>query len=106
MAQALFHVLGALDAYCLTGTPETVSGPIAGLSPEQLLDCVAWSEVEAQVQADLMQVGLTDQGVGELKPGGTLEQDYLGIWFKQARERRATRQPAAQPPKPAAAPGP
>jgi hypothetical protein len=73
-----------------------MSGPIAGLSPEQMLDCVAWSEVEAQVQADLMEVGLTDEGVGELKPGGTLEQDYLGIWFRQARDRRVTRQPAAQ----------
>ncbi len=99
VAQALFHVLGSLDTYCLVATPETMSGPIAGLSPDQMLDCVAWSEVEAQVQADLMQVGLTDAGVGELKPGGTLEQDYLGIWFRQARERRVTRQPAAQPPK-------
>jgi len=99
VAQALFNVLRSLDTYCLAATPETMSGPIAGLSPEQLLDCVAWSEVEAQVQADLMQVGLSDEGVGELKHGGTLEQDYLGIWFRQARERRVTRQPAAQPPK-------
>ena len=69
-----------------------------------MLDCVAWSEVEAQVQADLMQVGLTDQGVGELKPGGTLEQDYLGIWFRQARERRLAGPSAAPPAKRTATP--
>ncbi len=106
VAQALFNALRSLDSYCLAATPETTSGPVAGLSPDQMLDCVAWSEVEAQVQADLMQVGLTDEGVAELKPGGTLEQDYLGIWFRQARERLAARQPATPLPKRAAAPGP
>ena len=99
VAQALFHVLQSLDAYCFVATPESMARPIPPLSAEQMLDCVAWSEVEAQVQADLMQVGLTDQGVGELKPGGTLEQDYLGIWFRQARERRVAGQSAAPPPK-------
>lgn len=106
VAQALFNVLRSLDSFCLVATPENMSGPIAGLSPEQMLDCVAWSEVEAQVQADLMQVGLTDEGVGELKAGGTLEEDYLGIWFRQARERRVTKQTAAHPPKRATVPGP
>jgi hypothetical protein len=49
-------------------------------------------------------VGLTDQGVDELKPGGTLEQDYVGIWFRQARDRRAAAKPEAPPPSPPPAP--
>jgi hypothetical protein len=99
VAQALFHVLLALDAYCFVATPESMAGPIPALSAEQALDCVAWSNVETQVRNDLLAVGLTDQGVDELKPGGTLEQDYVGIWFRQARERRAGAKPEAPPPK-------
>jgi hypothetical protein len=99
VAQALFHVLLSLDAYCFVATPDSMAGPIPALAPERALDCVAWSEVETQVRNDLMAVGLTDQGVDELKPGGTLEQDYVGIWFRQARERRAGAKPEAPPPK-------
>jgi hypothetical protein len=89
VAQALFNVLLALDTFCFVATPESSVSPIAALSPEQMLDLNAWVDVETQVRTDLMQVGLTDQGVDDLVPGGTLEQDYLQIWFKQARERRA-----------------
>jgi hypothetical protein len=99
VAQALFHVLLALDAYCFVATPESMAGPIPALSAEQALDCVAWSDVETQVRNDLLAVGLTDQSVDELKPGGTLDQDYVGIWFRQARERRAGAKPEAPPPK-------
>jgi hypothetical protein len=94
VAQALFNVLLSLDAYCFVATPESMARPIPALSSEQALDCVAWSEVETKVRNDLLAVGLTDQGVDELKPGGTLEQDYIGIWFRQARERLT----AAKPP--------
>jgi hypothetical protein len=97
VAQALFNVLLSLDAYCFVATPESMAGPIPALTPERALDCVAWSEVESQVRNDLMAVGLTDQGVDELKPGGTLEQDYVGIWFRQARDRRTAAKPPAAP---------
>jgi len=103
VAQALFNVLLSLDDYCFVATPESMAAPIPALSAEQALDCVAWSEVETHVRADLMQVGLTDQGVEELAPGGTLEQDYVGIWFRQARDRRAAGKPVAPPPKRTAA---
>jgi hypothetical protein len=108
VAQALFHVLLSLDAYCFVATPDSMAGPIPALAPERALDCVAWSEVETQVRNDLMAVGLTDQGVDELKPGGTLEQDYIGIWFRQARDRRAAAKPPAQsvPPAQPAPPSP
>lgn len=97
VAQALFNVLLSLDAYCFVATPESMAGPIPALTPERALDCVAWSEVETQVRNDLMAVGLTDQGVDELKVGGTLEQDYIGIWFRQARERLTAAKPPARP---------
>jgi hypothetical protein len=97
VAQALFNVLLALDAYCYVATPESMARPITALSAEEALDCVAWSEVETQVRNDLMAVGLTDQGVDELKPGGTLEQDYVGIWFRQARDRRTAAKPPTAP---------
>jgi hypothetical protein len=108
VAQALFHVLLSLDAYCFVATPDRMAGAIPALAPERALDCVAWSEVETQVRNDLMAVGLTDQGVDELKPGGTLEQDYIGIWFRQARDRRAAAKPPAQsvPPAQPAPPSP
>ena len=99
VAQALFNVLLSLDAYCLVATPESMAGPIPALSGEQLLDCVAWNEVETQVRTDLMQVGFTDQGVEQLALGGTLEQDYVGVWFRQARDRRTAGQSVAPPPK-------
>ena len=97
VAQALFNVLLSLDAFCFVATPGSMIGPISALSAEQMLDFAAWSEVEVQVRTDLMQVGLTDQGAEELAPGGTLEQDYLGIWFRQARDRRAAGQSVTQP---------
>ena len=98
IAQALFDVLLSLDSYCFVATPEVMAGPIQALSQGQALDCVAWSEVETQVRNDLLQVGLTDQGVDELKPGGTLEQDYTGIWFRQARDGRAAAKAETPPP--------
>ena len=100
VAQALFNVLLSLDAYCFVATPESMAGPIPALTPERALDCVAWSEVETQVRNDLMAVGLTDQGVDELKVGGTLEQDYIGIWFRQARDRHTSPKPEARPASP------
>jgi hypothetical protein len=109
VAQALFNVLLSLDAYCFVATPDSMARPIAALSPEQALDCVAWSEVETKVRNDLMAVGLTDQGVDELKVGGTLEQDYIGIWFRQVRERLSAARPPAQsvpPAQPAPRPAP
>jgi len=98
VAQALLNVLLTLDAYCFVATPESMIEPIPALSAEQMLDFAAWGDVELQVRTDLMQVGLTDQGAEELTPGGTLEQDYLGVWFRQARDRRATVPMAAPPP--------
>lgn len=92
VAQALFDVLLSLDDYCFVATPESMAAPIPALSAEQVLDCVAWSEVETHVAADLMQVGLTDQGVEELAPGGTLEQDYVAIWFRQAPRQACRRE--------------
>jgi hypothetical protein len=107
VAQALFNVLLSLDAYCFVATPESMAGPIQALSPEQVLDCVTWSEVETQVRNDLLQVGLTDGGVDELKPGGTLEQDYTGIWFRQARDgRTAAKAETPPPPLPGVPPSP
>jgi hypothetical protein len=100
VAEALFAVLLALDTYCFVATPESMAAPIPALSAEQALDCVVWSEVETQVRNDLMAVGLTDQGVDELKPGGTLEQDYVGIWFRQARDRHTSSKPEARPASP------
>ena len=97
VAQALFNVLLALDAYCVVATPESMARPILALTPDQALDCVAWSEVETQVRNDLSAVGLSDHGVDELKPGGTLEQDYIAIWFRQARERLTPAKPPARP---------
>ena len=99
VAEALLKVMVSLDAFCFVATPESLAEPIPALSVDQMLDCVAWSEVEAQVRADLMHVGLTDQGVDDLAPGGTLEQDYLAIWFRQARGRRAAGPSAPPPPK-------
>ena len=107
IAQALFDVLLSLDSYCFVATPEVMAGPIQALSQGQALDCVAWSEVETQVRNDLLQVGLTDQGVDELKPGGTLEQDYVGIWFRQARDgRTAAKAETPPPPLPGVPPSP
>ncbi len=106
VAQALFNVLLSLDAYVFVPTSESMARPVPALTPEQALDCVAWSEVEAQVRNNLLAVGLTDQGVAELKAGGTLEQDYIGIWFRQARERLTAAKPPATRPSPTPPPAP
>ena len=106
VAQALFNVLLSLDAYCFVATPESMAGPIPALTPERALDCVAWSEVETQVRNDLMAVGLTDQGVDELKVGGTLEQDYIGICERLTAAKPPARPMSQPPPLPPASPPP
>ena len=66
----------------------------------------AWSDVQTKVRNDLMHVSLTDQGVDELKRGGTLKQDQVGIWFRQARERLTAAKPPARSSSPPPSPPP